>query len=296
MLQGYPALGDAGAMTVYDPILLAAVTTFTYRGSSRSIWVMGLSVGGDTPTLGNQIRFKCGNSTPDYRYVDIPTNRFDADNGLAVGEDLNFTDVGGIPVDELESFTLTAVGTGHFCATIWIEDGEPVTPIPKGNIVCLHMGGTNDCGTTWATTGFDLDGRKLENKHTYTPFRCDTVPEDKVVQGLVMKAGKNAMTLPQVGTFTYPNAPLQFTGYEYNAGQVIGYAIVQAATKFNAYIYCTETVTNPSDAPSNALPINSQPQVVSIPGASSLNAVLQVTGKSANILMTNNKSGSLRTR
>lgn len=286
MLQGYPFWADAGAPTtptIFDPILRAAVTTITFRGRSRGVKVMGISVSGDTPTFGNNIRLKVGNSAPDYRYYELPSNAFDHDGLSPATAMVNYWDLGGIEVQEGETITLscggigTGAGTGAFSGVLWVEDGEPNTGIPNGDVVEIRCGADNDAGTALSVTGFDIDGRKLENNRLYTPFMAEVSPEDDSVEIIIMAADKDAMTLPPVGRMVYPAAPLQFTGMQFNNGGVAGYVQVAAATKVDIRIWCIESAI-PNLPSSPSAPALTQVSSYVIPGAISVRPIVQGGG------------------
>lgn len=278
MWQGYPfkgtgAVSPGTTATVYDPILRVAVTTITIRGTKRMVTVQGVSVASDAPGLGSNIRVKVGNSEPDYRYFDVPPSH---DGDLATGpvHTANYHDMGGYEVHEMETISILIVDPGAaelVSGVLWVDDGEPYIPIPGGRIVVLKCGGTNDGGTSIAATGFDMDARKLENGNLYTVFKVITRPEDKVIEVALLAAGKEVMTLPPVGMMVYGNTPLQFTGAQYNAGQVVGYLQVQAATKAEFWIYLVEQMTR--ETTPSAPPIVVAPQ--HLPGAVTLLGVQQ---------------------
>lgn len=267
MLQGYPFWADAGAPTtptIFDPILEASTTTLTFRGTKRDVKVMGVSMSGDTPTFLNNLRLRVGNSTPDYRYYEIPSNGFDHDSVVAgIGlNDVNYIDLGGITVQEGEAITLSCVGTGAFSGVLWVEDGEPgPIPIPNGNIVMLKLGGTNDAAAALSTTGGDMDTRKLENNRLYTPFMVQTAPEDDSIEIILLRAGKDSMTFPPAGKMIYPAAPIQFTGLQYNSGDVIMKVQVAAGTKVDCRVWMIESPIQGQEASPTA------PQVEPVTGA-----------------------------
>lgn len=249
MLQGYPFQGTGAAaptadnVTFYDPILGSDVSTLTIRGSKREQKVVGISFCSDAPALGSRLELRIGNQVTGDRVIDIfPT--LDGDLATQPINLLNFIDLGGIPVQEMETIDIRLYDPGAaelMSGVLWFEDGEPTIPIPNGRIITLRFGGSNDCGTTLATTGFDMDSRKLINERLYTPYMVIVRPEDKVIEALLLKAGKDVMTLPPSGRMVYPSAPLQFTGAEYNSSYVVGYAEAQAATKFEAIVFCVES-------------------------------------------------------
>jgi len=280
MLQGYPyqATGNSGTdvtATIYDPVLLATTTTVTIRGENRKVKIVGISPYVDTAALGMFHRVIVGNSEPGYRTVDVfPMSEADTATAPLIN---NFIDLGGYFVNEIETISITIVdaATANHSGILWVEDGEPTLPIPSGRIVTLENGGTNDATSTTvpAVTGFDKDSATLENGYTYTLFAACTRPEDKLVEGIVVKAGTQAACLPHHGWMFYPTAPLQFTGEQWNAGQVAGYIAVQAATKVETIMYLVETKGN-SPSP-NAPPIMAAPQ--SIPGAVGLADVVRAS-------------------
>jgi len=273
MLTGYPFQGTGAAaptadnVTFYDPILGKDVTALTIRGDRRDQVIRGISFASDAPGLGSRLELRIGNQITDDRVIDVfPT--LDGDLVTQPINTLNYIDLGGIPVVEDETIDIRLYDPGAaelMSGVLWLEDGEPTIPIPSGRIVSLRFGGTNDCGTTLAVTGFDMDSVKLVNERLYTPFCAMVRPEDKVIEALILKAGKDAMTLPPTVKMIYPTAPIQFTGNEYNSGYVVGYAEAQSATKFEAIVYCVES-EGVRQATSNAAPVTTSTPTT-IPGA-----------------------------
>jgi len=272
MLQGYPFKGTGAATptssnaTIYDPILEATCTTLTIRGKIGFVSLIGVSFGSDIPALGSRMQIKVGNDEPSYRFIDVfPT--FDLD---LVSEQIyvkNFIDLGGIHVseDELIDIRLYDPGAAEVMSgVLWVEDFEPSIPIPKGRVTSIKCGGTNDGGTSLATTGFDMDSRKLSIHRLYTPFMVCGRPEDKICEVAILRAEKDVMTLPQMGCMVYPTAPIQFTGQQYNSGQVLGKLQVQAATKVEFIIYMIESPLRSDPDPPGAAKILASP--VTIPG------------------------------
>ena len=291
MLTGYPFWSDALAPTtptIYDPILMTAVTTLTFRGSSRKQKLMGISVAGGTRTLANSVRVRVGNSLPTYRNITVPLSGFQHDLG---GDqqiiDLNYFDLGGLEVLEGEAITLSgqgkegAAGTGTMAGVLWIEDLEPgPISIPTGNIISLVHGALaagGDAGATLTDLSATLDARDLENNRLYTPFMTMVDPEDDDVEVILFRAGKDVMTIPTAGRMVFPHAPIQFTGLEYNSGAVALWAQAAAACGFTLYMYCIESVISGGPQPVNApavQPISS----VRIPGAISLSDIVSGGG------------------
>jgi len=273
MFQGYPFWVDAaGACSIYDPILRATVTTLTFRGASRLQKLMGVSVACGTETFLNNIRILVGNGLPAYRYFEIDPSGFLHDVAAQSGSNmLNYRDLGGQPIMEGETITITAVGTGTFAGTLWVEDMEPPGPkIPNGNVVMLKCGGTNDVtGGTITSTGFDMDARSLENNRLYSVFAVDVLTEDEEIEALLMAAGKDVMTFPPIGRMVYPTSPLQFTGTQYNAGHVIGYCQTAAAGKIDVRIWMIESPVSGGQQPVNATPVNNVTSI-NIPGVVSI--------------------------
>lgn len=262
MLQGYPFFGTGAAaptsdnVTFYDPILGADVSTLTIRGSKRQQKVLGISFVSDAPSLGSRLELRLGNQITEDRVIDVfPT--LDGDLATQPVTLLNFQDLGGIPINEDETIDIRLFDPGAaelMAGVLWLEDGEPTRGIPPGRIITLLCGGTNDVTTDLAVTGFDMDSVKLVNEHLYTPFAVIVRPEDKILQALLLKAGKDSMTLPPSGKMVYPSMPLQFSGSQWNNGFVKGYAEAQAATKFEAIIFCTESASDKTP-PANAPPL-----------------------------------------
>ena len=273
MLQGYPFYGTGAAtptadnVTFYDPILGSDVTTLTIRGNKRDQRVLGISFCSDAPGLGSRLELRLGNQITGDKVIDIfPT--LDGDLVTQPVNTLNFIDLGGIPLLEQETIDIRVidpVAAELMSGVLWLEDGEPELKIPSGRIITLRFGGTNDAGTTLITTGFDMDARKLINERRYTPFAVIVRPEDKVIQALLLKAGKDVMTFPPSGRMNYKSAPLSFTGAEYNSGYVVGYVQVQAATKFEAIVFLTESEGERSAGPNAPATVPFTPS--GIPGA-----------------------------
>jgi hypothetical protein len=287
MLTGYPFWADAlapTAATIYDPILMTAVTTLTFRGQSRKQKLMGISVSGGTRTLANSVRVLVGNSLPQYRLITVPLSGFQHDlGGDAQIIDTNYFDLGGLEVLEGETITISgqgkegAAGTGTLAGVLWIEDLEPgPIKIPTGNIICLVHGalaGAGDAGATLTNLSATLDTRDLENNRLYTPFMVMVDPEDDDVEALLFRAGKDVMTIPPAGRMVYPNAPIQFTGLEYNSGAVALFGQGAAACGVTIYMYCIESAIAGGPQPVNAPAVQSI-NSPSIPGAISLNSIV----------------------
>jgi hypothetical protein len=279
MLQGYAfyATGSAtgATATIMDPILRATVTTVVIRGDNPYVKIMGISFNSDAPALGSYATVIVGNGEPAYRTVVIPPC-LDADLATQPVSVPNYVDLGGYKVKEQETITIKVYDPGAAELTsgvLWVDDMEDTVGIPTGRIISLRCGGTNDGGTSIATTGFDMDSKTLEIGNLYTPYIVTSRPEDKVVQAAFLAAGKDAMTLPGSGTIVYPHAPLQFTGAQYNSGHVKGYLQVQAATKCEFFIHCIET-PGPNPSPSApAIVVEPSP----MPGAPTMAAVSQVS-------------------
>jgi membrane-bound inhibitor of C-type lysozyme len=289
MLQGYPFWSDAATPstpTIYDPILMTAVTTIPFRGTSRKQRLMGMSVSAGTRTLGNSLRVLVGNSMPQYRLMTVPANGHQHDLG---GEpqvmDINYFDLGGYEIIEGETITLSAqgleaaAGTGAFAGVLWVEDMEPgPKAIPSGNIVCLVHGGlaaSADAGTTLTDLSAALDARTLENNRTYTPFMTVLEPEDQAIEACMFRVGKNTITVP-VGKMVYPQQAISFTGLEYNAGHISWWAQTAAAAGMICYMYLIESSSPGGGETPNApdiLPIQS----AKIPGAVSVQDIVGVS-------------------
>ena len=287
MLMGYPFWSDAGAPTtptIYDPILKTAVTTLTFRGKSRVQKLMGLSIACGTRTLGNSIRIKIGNSLPTYRRITIPGNGFQHDlGGEAQVADVNYIDLGGLPIMEGEALELSAqglegaAGNGAYAGVIWVDDLEPGSnSIPNGNIVCLVHGALaagGDAGVTLTDLSAVLDARLLENNRMYTPFMTILDPEDQAVEACMFTtSGGDVMTVP-VGKMVYPRVAIQFTGLEYNSGAVAWHAQCAALAGMICYMYCIESAIPNGPQPTSSLPINgvaSNP----IPGVVSMSQIV----------------------
>lgn len=266
MWQGYPFWADSAAPTtptIYDPILMTAITTLTFRGTSRKQRLMGISVAAGTPTLNNSVRVRVGNSLPDYRRISIPAVAMDHNNPISHQDFMtNYFDLGGLEVLEGETIELScqgldgAAGTGAFAGVLWVDDMEPESPpIPQGNIICLRHGldGTAaDAGATLTNISAGLDTKDLENNRLYTPFMTISYCEDQLVEAIFFKAGKDVMTVPQCGRMIYPRAPIQFTGLEYNSGAIAMWGQCAAAAGIHVYMYCIESAISGGPQPVNA--------------------------------------------
>lgn len=287
MLEGYPFWGDAMApttATILDPLLRAAVTTLTFRGTSRVQKLVGISVACDTPTLLNTVRVRVGNSLPDYRRITVPCNAFD--NDLAAGpqiDKLNFFDLGGLEVLEGETLEITGqgaeggAGTGHFSGVLWVENMEPgPIPIPNGNIICLVLGDGADAGTAIAAIAA-LDARNLENNRLYTPFMAMVECEDQNVEASILMCGNHTITFPPSGKMVYPSAAVQFSGLEYNSGAVALFGQTNVAGEINIYLYCIESAIPSGPQPINA-PAVQGVSSLSIPGATSVASIIGTKG------------------
>jgi len=286
MIRGYPFWSDALAPTtptIYDPLLRTAVTTLPFRGNSRKQKLMGISVASGTRTLANSVRIKIGNSLPDYRYITIPLNGHQHDVGAeAQVADVNYFDLGGQEILEGEALTISgqglegAGGTGAMAGVLYVDDLEPMAPpIPDGNIVCLVHGalaGGGDAGATLTDLTASLDSRNLENNRLYTVFMTVLEPEDQAVEACIFQCGKNTLTVP-VGKMVYPRAGLQFSGLEYNAGNVAWWAQCAAAAGMICYMYVIESPIQGGPQPENAPGVQSV-QSYHIPGATTVQQLI----------------------
>jgi hypothetical protein len=245
---------------------------------------MGISVSGGTRTLANSVRVLVGNSLPQYRLITVPLSGFQHDLG---GDQqivsTNYFDLGGLEILEGETITISgqgkegAAGTGTLAGVLWVEDLEPgPIKIPNGNIICLVHGGlaaSADCGTTLTNMSASLDSRDLENNRLYTPFMTMTDPEDDDIEALLFRAGKDVMTIPPAGRMVFPNAPIQFTGLEYNSGAVAMFGQTAGAAGYTVYMYCIESAIPAGPQPVNApavQPVSSP----SIPGSISVTGIV----------------------
>jgi hypothetical protein len=251
MLQGYPFYGTGAAaptadnVTMLDPVLEASVTGITRRGAKGYVDVMGISLYCDAPALGSRAELRVGNQPTPARVIDIFPNN-DADMVSDPSKIMAYQDLGGIRCAEDEVIDIRLYDPGAaeiFSGVLWVEDYEPEIPIPKGQIVTLRFGGTNDGTTGLIATGFDMDSRKLINERLYTPFELIVRPEEeaKIVQACILRAEKDVMTIPPGGRMVFKSAPLQFTGQAYNNGQVVGKVQVSAGTKVEIIMKCIES-------------------------------------------------------
>lgn len=259
-----------------DVYLEATITTVTIRGEKADVAIMGISFSTDAPALGSRVELRIGNQPVPAHVIDmLPI--LDSDLATEPVSVVNYQDLGGVHVNENELLDIRLYDPGAaelMSGVIWVEDFEPAMRIPEGKIITLKIGGTNDGGTSIAVTGADMDGRKLQDKAVYTPFKAVVRAEDKVVQYFSLRVGKEAMALPPHGTMIYPNAPLQFTGQQWNAGQVIGKLQVQAATKVECILYCTESFPTGPGPSELQVPTSN----MKVPGVVTL---AEITGKTA---------------
>ena len=291
MFLGYPFWSDAAAPTVptiYDPILGTAITTLTFRGTSRKQKLMGISIAAGTPTLCNSIRLRLGNSLPDYRRITVPAVAHDHNNPIGVQDLLtNYFDLGGLEVLEGEAIELSAqgldgaAGTGAFSGVLWVDDLEPASPpIPNGNIICLRHGANAagaDANTTLTDITAGMDSKNLENNRLYTPYMVIVHCEDQLVEAILLKVGKDVMVMPPAGRMVYPRAPIQFTGLEYNSGAIAMFGQCSAAAGIHVYMYCIESAIPNGPQPVNA-PALQQVQSTNIPGVISVSQIIQGSG------------------
>lgn len=249
MLQGYPFYGTGAAaptadnVTLLDPILRVSVDKLTQRGKEDKVAIAGISLVSDVPGFLSRAEVRVGNSLVDAHVIDVHPI-LDGNLPTIDPNQLNFIDLGGFVVKEDDYVDIRLVDPGaseKFAGVLWVEDFEPRGTIPSGRVVTLRFGGSNDGGTSLATTGFDMDSRKLQDDAVYTPYMVQVMPEDQLIQAAFLEANKDAMTLPPAGMMVYPHVPLQFTGKQWNNGQVIGKVQMVAAAKFHAILYLTES-------------------------------------------------------
>jgi len=301
MIVGYPFWGDALAPTtptIYDPLLRNAITTLPFRGTSRKQRLLGFSVCAGTRTAANSVRFRVGNSLPDYRYVTIPLNGFQHDlGGEAQVADVNYFDAGGLEILEGETITISgqgfegAGGTGAFAGVMYVDDMEEGDmPIPDGNIVCLVHGAYTagaDAGVTLTDLTAGLDARVLENNRKYTPFMTVLEPEDQAVEACIFQVGKNTMAIT-AGKMTFPKAAISFTGQEYNSGNVAWWAQCAVAAGMIVYMYCIESEISGGPRAENAPKVQNV-KSEEVPGSISVRSIIG-SGRTT----TPFKTGSLR--
>jgi len=273
MWRGYPFWVDAaGSCTIMNPLTKTTITTLPFEGSSTKQKLMGVSVGGDTPTFLNNIRILIGNSLPSYRYLELCPNGFDHDSPVVgVGaNDINYYDLGGQEIHEGDTLTVTAVGTGAFSGVLHVDDLEGDDPVvPNGNYVMLKCGGTNDGANAVSATGGDLDSRKLENTRMYSLFKTELFAEDDSVEMVILQVGARTCAIP-VGRMQWSKTPFRFSGLEWNNSQVIVYVQVAAGTKIDLRMHLIETQQQGQAVSENAPPIQAvtpsvSPGVLSIP-------------------------------
>lgn len=277
--RGYPFWVDAaGAVTILNPLTKVAITTLPFEGKSTKQRLMGISVSGGTPTFLNNIRVLIGNSLPSYRYIEITPNAFDSDSlvGPLLGG-VNYVDLGGQEIQEGDTLTITAVGTGAFSGILHVDDLEGSDPrTPQGNYVMLKCGGTNDGAAAISAAGGDLDARKLENTRKYSLFKTELMVEDQIFEICIVQVGSRTVAVP-IGTMQWKRAPITFSGLEWNNGQVIIYVQVAAATKIDLRLHTIESQLEGAAKTENAPGIT---QITSddIPGSL---AIIQSIGSSA---------------
>lgn len=275
MLIGFPFYGTGAAAptahnaTLKDPILESTITTLPIRGKLDYVDIMGVTLYCDAPALLTRMELRIGNQPTPSRVIDIFPNS-DADMVTDPSKVNAYQDLGGIRIKENELIDIRLYDPGAaeiFAGVLWVEDYEPTIPIPNGQVVYLRFGGTNDGTTGLIATGFDMDSRKLINERLYTPYEVLVRPEEeaKLAQVIILRAEKDAMTIPPGGKMTYKSAPLQFTGAQYNAGQVIGKIQDSAATKTEIIMKCIES-EGATKASSNNPPIDPVKPASTMPG------------------------------
>ncbi len=255
-LVGYPFWVDAaGACSIMHPLTKVTITTVPFEGDSAKQRLVGISTAGGTPTFLNNIRILVGN-LPSNHYKEICPNAYDSDSVVAGASGVpNFVDLGGEEIYEGDTITLTAVGTGAFSGVLWIDDLEEADPgIPDGNFMMLKCGGSNDAANAVSVTGGDLDARKLENTRKYTLFRSEVYVEDQILEMVILQCGKRTLALPQ-GKMLFDRARFEFTGLEWNNGQVLIYVQVAAATKVDIRLFLIESQVKGTTESKNAPPI-----------------------------------------
>ena len=258
-MRQYPFHADAaGACTIYDPLTKVAITTLPFLGKSRKQLLMGISLASDANVFKNNVRVKIGNSLADYRYLECSPNGHN-NCSLTLGhvETLNYRDLGGQPIQEGDTLTITAqVGT-FTTGVLHVDDLEGTDPpIPQGNLICLHMNGLADLGATLAST--TIDTRKLSNNRKYSLFKSELLPEGSAavsIEIIMMQCGNKTVCIP-MDTMVWDRVPFSFSGLEWNQGQVLCYGQAEAAEKFDLRLWLIETDIQGAEKSDNESPVN----------------------------------------
>jgi hypothetical protein len=176
------------------------------------------------------------------------------------------SDLGGFEVSENETIALIAYDPGaaeKVSAVLYVEDSEPVYDIVSGRPITLSFGGTNDAGTSIATTGGDKPTVKLEENYNYGVIGGKVRAEDKICEvNILLDGNGHSCTLPGMGKIVLPAFAFIFTGAQWNQGSVNQYLQAEAATKIET-IYDIIEFTS-SKATGTEKPIQTSP--LSFPG------------------------------
>lgn len=274
MQRQYPFFSAAaGTCTIHDPLTRAAITTLPFLGNSRKQKLMGISTEVDVNTWNSNLTVLIGNSLPSYRAIDInPNSQNNCDEVIENGRIVNYTDLGGLEIQEGDTITLTfAVGT-YISGVLYVDDMEGSDPpIPGGNIVTIRNNVTDHGAGAYAA--LTISTKKLENSRRYSIFKTEKTPEGSAALSILitlLQCGAKTLCIP-MGTMVYDKVPFSFSGLEWNQGQVLLWGYAEAAELADVRLWLIEHADGTAQGSPNAPPINpttptKTPGVLSVPG------------------------------
>ncbi len=229
------------AATIFDAITGATITQIPVAGDDRNVVIKGYCGFSDAPGLGSRIEILIGNNEGEYHRFQMDPM---LDSDLVTNPFTNpMIEAGDYVVGEQNTISVTLIDPGAaelMSGVIYYEDGEPTIPIPQGRIVTLRVGGTNDGGTTYTTTGATVQttGRPLSVDSNYFVAGVMVRPEDKIAQVISLQTSNTGLVAvaPSAGIVWFPTCPLKFSGKETPVGKLQ----VQAATKIEVIWFLIE--------------------------------------------------------
>lgn len=208
-----------------------AITRIPTVGQNNTVSLRAICAWTDTPAKREFCNVVVGSEGDYHDFQLIPKG--DADNLTADIGNADLIPLGDIEVMENSALSGTACASGLTAGMLVFEDGEPEIPIPKGRRVFLSTIPSGDQATTLATTNLAQPNatKALSVNSRYYAAAVTVVPEDKVVQAIVLKnsEGHCACGAPK-GRIVFPTCPCVIDGNDTPA--VL--AQVQAATEVTA--------------------------------------------------------------